>query len=96
MRGMDFDTTCHDARIFRAGRPQLHLAADCHNPLIAQRISRLVRSLRGGWIDDHLHQPGSISHIEEYQPAMVAATMNPAGKTHDLTRVRRREFSTIM
>ena len=93
---MDFDATGRNARILRAGRPQLHLAADCHNPLIAQRVSGLISRLGGGWIDDHLHQPGSISHIEEYQPAMVAATMNPAGKTHDLTRVRRREFSTIM
>ena len=93
---MDFDATGHDARIFRSGRPQLHLTADGDNPLIPQRIRRRVRCLRGRRIDDHLHEAGSISYIKEDEAAVVATSMNPAGKTHDLTRLGRREFSAIM
>ena len=93
---MDFDATGRNARILCAGRPQLHLAADGHNPLIPQRIRGLVCSSRGRRVDDHLHEAGSISHIKKDEPTVVTPTVNPTGKTHDLTRVRRREFSAIM
>ena len=96
MRGMDFDTTRRDARIFRAGRPQLHLTGDGHDPLIPERIRRRVRCLRGRRIDDHLNEAGSISYIKEDEATVVTPTVNPAGKAHDLTRLGRREFSAIM
>ena len=33
-------------------------------------------------MDDELHEPGAVAQVDEDQPAVVAAAMDPAGDAH--------------
>jgi hypothetical protein len=67
-------------RVDGLGRARDDLAARSEDELVAD----LARELGGGGgslrVDDELRDPGAVAEVDEHEPAVVAATRNPARK----------------
>ncbi len=77
---VDFDETCRQFGIFRAGRALPHLAVDAHHPFGAQLFRLLEgRTIR---IGHHLREAVMVAQIDEQNAAVVADAVAPARQPH--------------
>ena len=82
----DLDLAGRDLGVHQFGRARLHLAVDADAPFRPQALD-LVENRAVG-VAQHLRDPVMVPQVDEKDTAVVANSVNPAGKAHGFSDVR--------
>ena len=93
----DLDLARLDVRVDRLLAARTDLAADGDAELIAQGLCLVERSfVHGSFIEDDLHETGTVAHVDEDQSAVVTTAGDPAAEHDFLADVRLAKGTAMM
>ena len=81
LRADDLDLTRIDIRVDRLFAARTNLAAHGDAELITQGLRLVERALcHRRFVEDNLHESGTVAHVDENQSTVIAAAGNPAAQ----------------